>query len=187
MTQEEFKNYIKYRKMLEEEEKQWEHLRSVIGGGYDEFCKSKHRYRVVKGGRGSKKSTTVFTELPWRIMNYPLSNAVVVRKTYNTHKDSTYAEIQKGCQRLGVYDKFKFTVNPFEITYLPTGQKILFRGFDEVMKLTSINVAHGHLCWVILEEAFEIENESDFDTLDESIRGLLPLHLWHQLTICYNP
>lgn len=187
MTESEFLDYMKYKKMIEEEDKKWQQLRSVIGGGYDEFCHSRHRYRVVKGGRGSKKSTTGFTELPWRIMNYPLSNAVVVRKTYNTHKDSTYAEIQKGCQRLGVYDKFKFTVNPFEITYLPTGQKILFRGFDEVMKLTSINVAHGYLCWVYLEEVFEIEDEKDFDTLDESIRGMLPPHLWHQLTLLYNP
>jgi phage terminase large subunit len=30
----------------------------VVGGGYDEFWKFRGRYRLVKGGRGSKKSST---------------------------------------------------------------------------------------------------------------------------------
>ena len=33
-------------------------ISELIGGNYNEFWKFKGRYRVVKGGRGSKKSTT---------------------------------------------------------------------------------------------------------------------------------
>ena len=187
MSREDLLKYARVKKAHEEKQKQWDKLKQAVGQGYDEFLLNRNRYRVLKGGRASKKSTTVFTELPWRIANYPLSNAVVIRNVYNTHKDSTYAEIQKGARRVGLYSKFKFTVNPFEITYKPTGQKILFRGFDDVFKLTSINVSVGHLCWAYLEEAYEIQDPKDFDTMDESIRGLLPEWLWHQITIFYNP
>ena len=33
-------------------------LKEIVGKGYGEFWKFKGRYRVVKGGRGSKKSCT---------------------------------------------------------------------------------------------------------------------------------
>jgi phage terminase large subunit len=120
-------------------------------------------------------------------MKYSKANAVVVRKTFNTHKDSTFAQLKWAAKRLNVYDKWRFTLSPLEATYIPTGQKILFRGFDDVLKLTSITVDTGVLCWVWLEEAYEIEDEADFDTLDESIRGEMPKGLWKQITITYNP
>ena len=39
----------------------------------------------------------------------------------------------------------------------------------------------GVLCWVWMEEAYEIDNEQDFDTFDESIRGEMPKGLWKKL------
>ena len=65
----------------------------------------------------------------------------------------------------------------------------MFRGFDDVLKLTSITVDKGVLCWVWLEEAYELDREEDFQTLDESIRGELPegSGLWKQITLTYNP
>ena len=120
-------------------------------------------------------------------MKHPKANAVVVRKTFNTHKDSTFAQLKWAAKRLGVYSKWKFTESPLECRYLATGQKILFRGFDDVLKLTSITVDVGVLCWVWLEETYEIEEEKDFSTLDETIRGEMPDGLWKQLTLTYNP
>lgn len=37
------------------------------------------------------------------------------------------------------------------------------------------------------EEAFEIEDEKDFQTLDETIRGEMPPGLWKQITLTFNP
>lgn len=71
--------------------------------------------------------------------------------------------------------------------YKPTGQKILFRGMDDPMKITSITVPVGFLCWCWVEEAFQIEREADFDTLDESIRGDVGEGLWKQITLSFNP
>lgn len=163
------------------------YLPKIIGKGYASFWKSKNRYRVLKGGRASKKSTTTALWFIYNIMKYPLANAVIVRKTFNTHKDSTFAQLKWAARRLGVYDKWKFTLSPLEATYIPTGQKLLFRGFDDPLKLTSMTVDVGVLCWAWLEEAYEIINEEDFNTFDESIRGEMPEGLWKQITITYNP
>lgn len=162
-------------------------LPSKIGKGYASFWKSKHRYRVLKGGRGSKKSTTTAMWFIYNIMKYPLSNAVVVRKTYATHLDSTFAQLKWAAQKLGVYDKWTFKLSPLECIYNPTGQKIMFRGFDDPLKLTSITVEKGVLCWAWIEEAYEIENQDDFDTFDESIRGEMPPGYFKQVTMTFNP
>lgn len=161
----------------------------LIGSGYGKFWKWKGRYRVVKGSRASKKSRTTAY---WIILNmmypeYKLANTLVIRKTERTLKDSCYAELLWVIHRLDVMEQWSCRVNPLEMTYLPTGQKILFRGLDEPLKLTSISVPVGHLCWVWIEEAYEIDSQDDFDLIDESIRGLLPSPLFHQFTLTFNP
>ena len=163
------------------------YLPDLIGKGYASFWNDKHRYRVVKGGRGSKKSTTMAMWLIYNLMKYPLANAVCIRETGNTHKDSTFAELKTAAKRFNVIDKWKFTENPLEARYLPTGQKILFRGFDDPLKLTSITVDTGVLCWAWWEEVYQIQSEEDFNTFDESIRGEMPEGLWKQHTLTFNP
>lgn len=162
-------------------------LQQVIGKGYAEFWHCKKRYRVVKGSRASKKSKTTAIEMISRILKYPLANGLCVRKTEKSLRDSCFAELKWAITRLGVADKFRCTVSPLEITYLPTGQKILFRGFDNPLKITSITVDVGYLCFCWLEEAYEIDNEDDFNTLDESIRGFVPEGYFKQITLTLNP
>jgi phage terminase large subunit len=163
------------------------HFKSIVGKGYDAFLNNKTFYEVVKGGRASKKSTTMALRTIRRIMTVPDANMVVVRSVYGTHKNSTFAELKRAARRLNVYEEWKFTENPLQATYLKTGQKILFYGFDDPMKLTSMAVDVGYLCWAWFEEVFEIENEEDFNTFVEGIRGEMPAHLWKQVTLTYNP
>ncbi len=163
-------------------------LSDIVGGGYDSFWNSRKRYRVLKGGKGSKKSTTTALNLIYRLIRYPESNILVVRAVMNTHRDSTFAQLKWAQEKLGVSHLFKNNVSPLEMTYLPTGQKILFRGFDDVLKLASTTVEKGYLCWVWIEEAFEIESEADFEKLDLSVpRGNIPDHLFKQTTLTFNP
>lgn len=160
----------------------------IIGGGYGKFWRDTSRYRVLKGGKGSKKSTTTALNLIYRLMKYPDSNLLVVRAVMNTHRDSTFAQLKWAQERLKVSHLWQNNVSPMEMTYLPTGQKILFRGFDDVLKLASTTVSKGYLCWVWIEEAYEIESESDFDKLDLSVpRGNIPSHLFKQTTLTFNP
>ncbi len=163
-------------------------ISEIIGGGYDDFWRDTHRYRVVKGGKASKKSSTAALNFIFRIMKYENSNLLVVRAVMNTHRDSTFAQLKWAQERLQVSHLWKNSISHMEMVYLPTGQKILFRGFDDVLKLASTTVSRGYLCWVWIEEAFEISCESDFDKLDLSVpRGSVPENLFKQTTLTFNP
>lgn len=162
-------------------------LPDVVGIGYKQFWKFKKRYRVVKGSRASKKSKTAALWFITNLIKYPEANLLVVRKTFRTLKDSCYTELRWAMRRLGVEAFFSCKESPLEITYLPTGQKIYFRGLDDPLKVTSITVDVGFLCWLWIEEAYEITKEADFDMLDESIRGQVPSNLFKQVTLTFNP
>ena len=162
-------------------------LPDIIGRGYATYWNYKGRYRVVKGGRGSKKSTTTALWIIFKMMQYPLANTLIIRRVFNTHKDSTYTQLKWAANTLGVSHLWKFSKSPLEATYLPTGQKILFRGLDDPMSITSITVEHGHLCWCWYEEAFQVMNEDDFNKIDMSIRGELPKGYFKQITLSFNP
>ena len=163
------------------------YLPEVVGKGYKEFWNFKGRYRVCKGSRASKKSKTTALWYIYNLMKYKGANLLVVRKTYRTLKDSCYTELKWAIHRLGVDAFFNCTQAPLEITYIPTGQKIYFRGLDDPLKVTSITVDVGSLCWLWIEEAYEINSEADFDMLNESIRGEVEPPLFKQITLTFNP
>lgn len=162
-------------------------LPKIVGKGYKDYWNFKGRYRVCKGSRASKKSKTTALNFIYRIMKYPQSNLLVVRKVFRTLKDSAYTDLRWAIRQLHVEQYWEYKESPLELMYKPTGQKILFRGLDEPLKLTSITVDVGHLCWAWIEEAYEITKESDFDTLDESIRGQVTGDLFKQITLTFNP
>lgn len=162
-------------------------LPDIVGRGYGTFWRFKGRYRVCKGSRASKKSKTTALNNITRLMEYPQANLLCVRKTYRTLKDSCFTELKWAIHRLGVDAWWDVKESPLEMTYKPTGQKILFRGLDDPLKVTSITVEVGVLCWLWIEEAYEISSEADFDTLDESIRGEVPPGLFKQITLTFNP
>lgn len=164
-------------------------MSDFVGGGYNDFWKFKGRYRVCKGSRASKKSKT--TAL-WFISNlskekYRAANLLVIRKTFRTLKDSCFTELKWAINRLGLQNTWIAKESPLEIVNVETGQKIYFRGLDDPLKVTSITVDVGVLCWLWIEEAYEIMSEADFDTIDESIRGEVPDGLFKQITLTFNP
>lgn len=159
----------------------------IVGGGYGKFWRWQGRYRVVKGSRASKKSKTTALWYIYHMMKYPAANLLVVRKVARTLQNSCFSDLCWAIERLHVGRYWRATRNPMEIIYIPTGQRILFVGLDDPLKITSISVPKGVLCWMWIEEAYEITREDDFDRLDESIRGLLPDGLFTQVTIIFNP
>lgn len=162
-------------------------LPDVVGRGYKAYWNFKGRYRIVKGSRASKKSKTTALWYITNMMKYSKSNLLVVRKTYRTLKDSCFTELKWAINRLKVQDFWDIKESPLEMTYIPTGQKIYFRGLDDPLKVTSITVDVGSLCWMWIEEAYEIMKEEDFDILDESIRGEVEENLFKQITLTFNP
>lgn len=165
-------------------------LPEIVGGAYGTYWRHKKRYRVCKGSRASKKSKTTALWYITNMMKYPQANTLVVRKTYRTLKDSCFTELKWAIHRLGVDAYWEIKESPLEMTYTNKyggQQKIYFRGLDDPLKVTSITVEYGCLCWMWLEEAYEISSEADFNMLDESIRGSVPDGLFKQITITLNP
>ena len=151
----------------------------------------KHTHYVGAGGRGSTKSSFYGGIcIPLLIVNYPGVHAICFRKVGNTIQTSTYAQVVWGIYQLGLESLFhipKTYSSP--ITYIPTGQKILFRGMDDPQKITSIAVEQGVLCWGWFEEAYQITDEALFNMVIMSIRGDIPegSGLFFQYTLTFNP
>lgn len=162
-------------------------LPDIVGKGYATFWNFKGRYRVVKGSRASKKSKTTALWFITNIMAYPDANLLVIRKTERTLRTSCFMDLKWAVHRLRADAFWEFKTSPLEAVYKPTGQKIYFRGLDNPLKITSISVDKGCLCWLWIEEAYEILKEDAFDTLDESIRGEVPEGLFKQITLTFNP
>ena len=165
-------------------------LSEVTAPAYKPYWRTKATYVVNKGSRASGKSKHAALWIISNMMKYPLANTLVVRKVLDTMRDSVCADLIWAIKRLKVeeyWDYPKKKTSPLLITYIPTGQKILFKGLDDAQKTTSVSVSTGVLCWMFIEEAFEVDSEADFDMLDESIRGELPDGYFKRVMLVFNP
>ena len=86
-----------------------------------------------------------------------------------------------------VESRFDCKTSPLEIRNIVTGQKIMFRGMDDPMKITSISVTVGVLNLFWIEEAYQIPTEAAFDMIDESLRGNVPDGYFKQIVLTFNP
>lgn len=126
----------------------------------------------LKGGRGSTKSSFISVEIILQMMQHPNVNGVAFRKVGNTARNSIYEQLLWAIQHLGVAGYWKSTLSPLELTYIPTGQKILFRGLDEENKGKSIKIARGYFGIVWFEELAEFNGPSEISTtLQSLLRG----------------
>lgn len=130
------------------------------------------REAIIKGGRGGWKSTYPGLKIPELIMANPQVHCLAVRNVKDTIKDSVYAQIKWGIEMLGVSDRFKCTVSPLAITYLPTGQQIYFRGADDPVKIKSIKPPFGYIGILWFEEFDQYAGESAIRNIKQSaLRG----------------
>ena len=126
----------------------------------------------LKGGRGSTKSSFVSLEFILQMMKRPEINGVAFRKVGNTTRNSVFEQLIWAIQHLGVAAYWKSTLSPLELTYIPTGQKILFRGLDAENKGKSIKCAKGYFGIVWFEELAEFNGPSEISTtLQSLLRG----------------
>lgn len=111
-----------------------------------------HTHYDLSGGRGSLKSSFVSIMVPILLIQNPGTHALVLRKIGNTLRDSVYAQYLWAIGELGIADYWVAKVQPMELIYKPTGQKIMFRGADDPMKIKSIKVPFGYIAITHFEE-----------------------------------
>ncbi|PWM58580.1 MAG: PBSX family phage terminase large subunit [Subdoligranulum variabile] len=140
-------------------------LRDVIGPAFYETHRQINRglidEAVEKGGRASLKSSYVSVEVVLQLIRHPDCHALVCRQVADTLRDSVYAQILWAIDKLGLTAHFRCTQSPLQCTYLPTGQRILFRGLDDPQKIKSIKLPFGYIGVLWFEEADQIKGGED--------------------------
>lgn len=139
---------------------------------HSDVIQGQHSEYNLPGGRGSCKSSFVSLEIVDGMMKDSMANAMVIRKTAATIRESVFEQIQWAIDTLGVSELWKSNVNPLSFTYLPTGQKILFRGLDDTNKLKSLKLRKGFFKYLWFEEFQELAGENTVRSVKQSvIRG----------------
>lgn len=132
----------------------------------------KHTHYDLSGGRGSLKSSTVSLIVPPLVISNPDAHAVVLRKVANTIRDSVYAQYLWAIEQLGMTGYWIARVSPLELIYRDTGQKIMFRGADDPMKIKSIKVPFGYIAITHFEEKDQFSGRAEIRTiLQSTMRG----------------
>lgn len=131
-----------------------------------------HTHYDFSGGRGSLKSSTVSVLVPLLLINNQGTHALVLRKVANTIRDSVYAQYIWAIGELGMAAYWEAKVSPMELIYKPTGQKIMFRGADDPMKIKSIKVPFGYIAVTHFEEKDQFAGRAEIRTiLQSTMRG----------------
>lgn len=151
-------------------------LSSVIGPAFHLLARDVfqhgHTHYDLSGGRGSLKSSCVSLLLPLILINNPCTHALVLRKVANTIRDSVYAQYLWAIGELGMAQYWDAKVQPMELIYKPTGQKIMFRGADDPMKIKSIKVPFGYIAVTHFEEKDQFAGRAEIRTiLQSTMRG----------------
>lgn len=149
-------------------------LSEIIAPSFHDIAKDaiEHRHTdyVQYGGRGSTKSSEVSIVVPLLMMQHPDVHALVCRKIGNTLRDSVYNQYMWGIEQLGVAEYWTSKTAPMELTYKPTGQKIMFRGADDPMKIKSIKVPFGYIGITHFEELDQFAGREEIQTILRSTR-----------------
>lgn len=136
---------------------------------HNDIKNNRYTHYWLKGGRGSTKSSFVSIEIILGIMKDPNANAVALRKVKETIKDSVFEQLIWAIEKLKVNEYWDIKHNPMELTYLPTGQKILFRGADKPRKIKSIKVSRGYVKFIWYEEVDEFNGIEEIRIINQSL------------------
>lgn len=148
-------------------------LSSIVAKSFNEIHSAIKRNQFthfwLKGGRGSTKSSFVSIEIILGIMKDPLANAVVLRKVKDTLRGSVFEQLSWAISALKVDQYWDIPEAKLELTYLPTGQKIVFRGADKPKKIKSIKFAKGYPKYTWYEELDEFTGPEEIRTINQSL------------------
>lgn len=154
---------------------------------YDLFWdlqRDKYTHYWIKGGRGSTKSSFVSVMIVLGMMQAPDMNAVAIRKVGLYLKDSVYNQLIWAIDKLGVSHLWQYKLSPMELIYLPTGQRVLFRGADKPAKLKSTKVSKGYIGYIWYEEVAEFGGIEEIRNINQSLmRGGAKFSVFYS----YNP
>lgn len=147
-------------------------------------------YVILKGGRGSFKSSVVSLKLVTMMKRYAQQglrvNAICIRENANNLHDSVYNQISWALNILGMYNEYRFYKSPLRIVNKDTGGTFYFYGADDPMKLKSNIVDNVMAVWY--EEAANFKGREVFDQANPTFIRQKPTFMDHvTVYYSYNP
>ena len=124
---------------------------------------------VLKGGRGSCKSSMASIEVLLMLLRHPECHAVVLRKVQGTLRTSVYAQMRWAVGALGMERLFQCRVSPMKIVYKPTGQTVYFFGLDDPGKLKSLKAPFGYVGILWFEELDQYAGPEEIRNVEQSV------------------
>lgn len=121
------------------------------------------------GGRGTTKSSFVPIIKVLSLVTHPNTHGIAFRKTGNTVRHSIHQSILWAIELLNFGQFFAPITSPSEITFIPTGQKILLKGLDDPRKLKSIRLNFGYFRTVWFEEVDEFSSLEEVRNVRQSV------------------
>nr|AQN32164.1 terminase large subunit [Bacillus phage Lurz3]AQN32170.1 terminase large subunit [Bacillus phage 41C] len=148
---------------------------------------AQHLKYVLKGGRGSAKSTHIAMWIILLMMMMPIT-FLVIRRVYNTVEQSVFEQLKEAIDMLEVGHLWKVSKSPLRLTYIPRGNSIIFRGGDDVQKIKSIKASKFPVAGMWIEELAEFKTEEEVSVIEKSVlRAELPPGCRYIFFYSYNP
>ncbi|MEG2039196.1 MAG: phage terminase large subunit [Oscillospiraceae bacterium] len=132
---------------------------------YDTGC---WREFILKGGRGSIKSSFISEFALETILQDPQAHVVFTRRYKVDLRGSVYTQFLKTVTRLDMLEEWEFTTAPMKATYKKTGQQVLFVGCDKPISLKSYNLSFGHVKLLVNEEMDEMAGIEQLDSVEDT-------------------
>lgn len=129
----------------------------------------RHTHYKLAGGRGSTKSSFISIEIILGMMQDPNANAIAMRKVGRFLEESVFEQLRWAIDVLGVSDKWKIRLSPLGLTYIPFGNKIIFRGADDPKKIKSVKLSTGYFKYIWFEERAEFDGPEEERTILQSL------------------
>lgn len=136
---------------------------------YRDIRNNGHAEYLLKGGRGSTKSSFTSLAFIYLLINNPQVHGLALRQVANTLRDSVYSQLLWAIQMLGLEERFKCTTSPLEMEYTPTRQKIFFRGADKPEKIKSIKPVFGYIGLLWFEELDQFRGAEGVRNIEQSV------------------
>lgn len=155
--------------------------KKVFNEKYLPYLDNEDRILIFYGGGSSGKSFFVGERYIYKNCNRKM-NLLVVRQTWNTNRNSTFALLKQIIKQWGVSQLFKINESDLRIKCL-NGNEVIFSGLDDTEKLKSVTFENGELTDIWIEEATEI-SEEDFNQLQVRLRGG---NTKKQIVMTFNP
>lgn len=129
---------------------------------------------ILTGGRGSTKSSFYSEIIPfgmledWKVRG-EITHAAVIRKVGNTLRGSVYNQFLWGIDQLGLSVDYHCTVSPIQMTFKPSGQRILYFGCDDPIKVKSTKLPKGYVKYIVFEEFDQFSSMKEIRSLIQTL------------------